>query len=100
MRRSGRDLLSLGEALSQSLTRVDVSAAVLARIAHYLERMPDAAAKLKPRHADMPYRKLLTFIFERLWAMAYADCYEVRLERGGIAVDTADAPIPGEARHA
>ena len=77
-----RDLLSLGEALSQSLTRVAVSDAVLARIEHYRQRMPAAAAKLKPRHADMPYRKLLTFIFERLWATqheepeGYADAAE------------------------
>jgi phosphoenolpyruvate carboxylase len=63
-----RDLLSLGEALSQSITRVDVSAALLARIEYYRDHMPQAAAKLKPRHADMPYRKLLTFIYERLFA--------------------------------
>jgi phosphoenolpyruvate carboxylase len=74
-----RDLLALGEALSQSLTRVGVSDALLARIGYYLEHMPQAAAKLRPRHADMPYRKLLTFIYERLWATlhdepeAYAD---------------------------
>jgi phosphoenolpyruvate carboxylase len=77
-----RDLLALGEALSQSLTRVGVSEAVLARIEAYRERMPAAAAKLRPRHADMPYRKLLTFVFERLWATqheepeGYADAAE------------------------
>jgi len=77
-----RDLLALGEALSQSLTRVGVSDALLARIEFYRERMPAAAAKLRPRHADMPYRKLLTFIFERLWATqheepeGYADAAE------------------------
>ncbi|KQY50525.1 phosphoenolpyruvate carboxylase [Lysobacter sp. Root494] len=63
-----RDLLSLGEALSQSITRVGVSDALLARIGFYRQHMPEAAAKLKPRHADMPYRKLLTFIYERLFA--------------------------------
>src|SRR5207342_3473855 len=77
-----RDLLALGEALSQSLTRVGVSDALLARIGYYLEHMPQAAAKLRPRHADMPYRKLLTFIYERLWATlhdepeAYGDAAE------------------------
>ncbi|WP_310055156.1 phosphoenolpyruvate carboxylase [Agrilutibacter niabensis] len=77
-----RDLLSLGEALSQSLTRVGVSDALLARIGFYFEHMPQAAAKLRPRHADMPYRKLLTFIYERLWATlhdepeAYSDAAE------------------------
>lgn len=86
-----RDLLSLGEALSQSLTRVGVSQAVLARIAFYRERMPAAAAKLKPRHADMPYRKLLTFIFERLWATqheqpeAYSDVAEFEADIAAIA---------------
>lgn len=68
-----RDLLSLGEALSQSLSRVGVSEALLARIEFYRERMPEAAAKLRPRHADMPYRKLLTFIFERLWATQHEE---------------------------
>ena len=77
-----RDLLALGEALSQSITRVGVSDTVLARIEFYRETMPEAAAKLRPRHADMPYRKLLTFIFERLWATqheeatGYADAAE------------------------
>jgi phosphoenolpyruvate carboxylase len=48
--------------------------------------MPDAAAKLKPRHADMPYRKLLTFIYERLFATmheqpeGYADAAEFQAD--------------------
>jgi len=81
-----RDLLSLGEALSQSITRVGVSDALLARIAFYREHMPEAAAKLKPRHADMPYRKLLTFIYERLFATmheqpeGYADAAEFKAD--------------------
>lgn len=81
-----RDLLSLGEALSQSITRVGVSEELLARIAFYRQYMPDAAAKLKPRHADMPYRKLLTFIYERLFATmheqpeGYADAAEFKAD--------------------
>lgn len=81
-----RDLLSLGEALSQSITRVGVSDDLLARIAFYREHMPEAAAKLKPRHADMPYRKLLTFIYERLFATmheqpeGYADAAEFQAD--------------------
>ena len=81
-----RDLLSLGEALSQSITRVAVSDALLARIEFYRRHMPDAAAKLKPRHADMPYRKLLTFIYERLFATmheqpeGYADASEFKAD--------------------
>ena len=81
-----RDLLSLGEALSQSITRVGVSDALLARIALYRAHMPEAAAKLRPRHADMPYRKLLTFIYERLFATmheqpeGYADAAEFQAD--------------------
>lgn len=81
-----RDLLSLGEALSQSITRVGVSDALLARIEFYRQHMPEAAAKLKPRHADMPYRKLLTFIYERLFATmheqpeGYADAAEFKAD--------------------
>jgi phosphoenolpyruvate carboxylase len=81
-----RDLLSLGEALSQSITRVGVSDALLARIEFYREHMPEAAAKLRPRHADMPYRKLLTFIYERLFATmheqpkGYADAAEFKAD--------------------
>ena len=81
-----RDLLSLGEALSQSITRVGVSDALLARIALYRANMPEAAAKLRPRHADMPYRKLLTFIYERLFATmheqpeGYADAAEFQAD--------------------
>jgi pyruvate ferredoxin oxidoreductase beta subunit len=39
-------------------------------------------------------------VVARLQAMADANVEEYRLERGGIAVDAADAPVPGEARHA
>ena len=66
-----RDLGSLGELLSQSLTRVRVSDAVLARIDAYRALLPHAAPKLRPRHADMPYRNLLTLVVERLWATAH-----------------------------
>ena len=81
-----RDLVALGEALSQSITRASVSDELLARIEFYRERMPAAAAKLRPRHADMPYRKLLTFIHERLWATqheeaeGYADAEEFQAD--------------------
>ncbi len=65
-----RDLDALGELLSQSTTRVGVSAALLARIDEYRALLPQAAAKLHPRHADMPYRNLLALMTERLRATA------------------------------
>jgi phosphoenolpyruvate carboxylase len=79
-----RDLASLGELLSQSLTRVGVSAALLARIDEYRTRLPDAT--LRPRHADMPYRNLLTLMTARLWATShdepqgYADATEFQAD--------------------
>ncbi|HEV8693552.1 MAG TPA: phosphoenolpyruvate carboxylase, partial [Lysobacter sp.] len=81
-----RDLTALGEALSQSLTRVGVSTELLARIDDYRARMPKAAAKLRPRHADMPYRNLLTLMHERLGATlhdaaeGYADATEFQAD--------------------
>lgn len=63
-----RDLLALGELLSQSQTRVGISADVLARIDQYRTLLPHAAATLKPRHADMPYRNLLALMAQRLRA--------------------------------
>jgi phosphoenolpyruvate carboxylase len=81
-----QELNALGASLTQSLSRVGVSDEVLARIEHYRERMPAAAAKLRPRHADMPYRKLLTFMHERLWATqheepeGYADASEFQAD--------------------
>ncbi|GAB3346636.1 phosphoenolpyruvate carboxylase [Marilutibacter aestuarii] len=61
-----RDLASLGELLSQSLHRVQVDPAVLERLDAYKAAMPLAAERLRPRHADMPYRNLLALMIERL----------------------------------
>ncbi len=66
-----RDLAALGELLSQSLSRVGVAGAVLARIDDYRARLPAAAAKLRPRHGDMPYRNLMALMTARLWATAH-----------------------------
>jgi phosphoenolpyruvate carboxylase len=63
-----KDLAHLGSALSQSTARVAVDEAVLARIDEYRLRLPKAAARLKPRHADMPYRALLSLMAARLAA--------------------------------
>lgn len=65
-----RDLDALGELLSQSVTRVKVDEAVLARVEDYSYLLPKAAAALKPRHADMPYRNLLSLMSARLQATA------------------------------
>ena len=66
-----RDLAALGELLSQSLSRVGVAAALLARIDAYRALLPVAAAKLRPRHGDMPYRNLLALMTARLWATVH-----------------------------
>ena len=63
-----RELDSLGELLSQSDTRVGIDEAVLARVEDYRYLLPKAAAALKPRHADMPYRNLLSLMSARLQA--------------------------------
>lgn len=65
-----RDLSTLGELLSQSVSRVAVSDEVLARIEEYRYLLPKAAAALKARHSDMPYRNLLSLMSARLQATA------------------------------
>jgi len=65
-----QEVAALGELLSQSLERVGVADAVSARIEEYRYLLPKAAAALKPRHADMPYRNLLALIAARLRATA------------------------------
>jgi phosphoenolpyruvate carboxylase len=73
------DLQALGEILTQSRERAVVGDAVEARIAGYILSMPEAAAKLSARMADMPYRQLLDLMRARLAATldggpaAYAD---------------------------
>ena len=62
------DLRHLARLLSQSDGRADFSAPVQARLDEYRRRFPDAAAALKPRHRDMPYRCLLTLMVTRLEA--------------------------------
>lgn len=63
-----RDLAHLDELLTQSASRVRVSDAVAARIDAYRALLPKAAAHLRPRHADMPYRTLLALMSARLSA--------------------------------
>ena len=62
------DVEALARLLSQTEDRVQVSDALRERLADYRRRFPQAAARIRPRHADMPYRCLLTLIRARLEA--------------------------------
>ena len=81
-----KELSALRGLLSQSLSRVDVAPAVLARIDHYRAMLPNAASHLPPRAEGMPYRQLVSLISARLSATAkerrdgYADAAEFRAD--------------------
>ncbi|WP_430387721.1 phosphoenolpyruvate carboxylase [Dyella sp. 20L07] len=62
------DIAGLARLLSQTEDRIDVDSAMARRLFDYRVRFPEAAAKIRPRHADMPYRSLLTIIAARLEA--------------------------------
>jgi phosphoenolpyruvate carboxylase len=62
------DLQALGEVLTQSRSRIGVDADIEARIATYTAMLPQVAARLSPRLADMPYRQLLNLMRARLFA--------------------------------
>lgn len=62
------DVDALARLLSQTVDRVKFDASVLKRLADYREQFPRAAATIRPRHADMPYRCFLTLIRARLEA--------------------------------
>jgi phosphoenolpyruvate carboxylase len=63
-----RDLARLSSVLSQSFSRIGVDDTVLARIDEYVQCLPAAATRLKPRNADMPYRRLIELMSARLLA--------------------------------
>jgi phosphoenolpyruvate carboxylase len=67
------DLRALGKVLTQTLGRVEVDAEVPARLDAYAAMFPEAYARLSPRHADMPYRRLLEMLKARLAATASGD---------------------------
>lgn len=77
-----RECEQLARGLSQTLDRVEVTRALLARLADYRALLPEAAARIRPRHANMPYRALLHLISARLAAtgedapQAYRDTAE------------------------
>lgn len=58
----------LARLLSQTEERVQTSVAVRQRVADYRALLPEVAAAIRPRHADMPYRCLLTLMHARLLA--------------------------------
>ena len=62
------ELRALGQVLTQTRDRAGVDAAVEARLAEYRERMPEAAARLRARQVDMPYRQLMELMSARLEA--------------------------------
>jgi phosphoenolpyruvate carboxylase len=62
------DVGVLARLLSQTESRVAVEARLTRRLQAYREKLPDAAAAIRPRHADMPYRCFLTLVAARLRA--------------------------------
>jgi phosphoenolpyruvate carboxylase len=54
--------------LSQTDDRVQVSSALRQRLEGYRQSLPQAAAAIRPRHANMPYRCLLALMRARLAA--------------------------------
>lgn len=68
LRKYLKELGQLATLLSQSTALVGVSGEVQARVAEYRARMPQAAARSRPRHGDMPYRLLNDLMCARLKA--------------------------------
>ncbi len=66
----------LGERLSQSASRVEISSALRARIAEYSVLVPQASETAPVRHDQMPYRMFCAQIAERL-----RNTYEARSNR-------------------
>lgn len=63
-----RDVGRLERLLSQTQGRVEVSDELLVVLARYRGMLPEDAARIRPRHQDMPYRCLLSLINARLRA--------------------------------
>ncbi len=66
LERYREDVAVLARSLSQTEGRVAASDALRVRLADYRARFPAAAAQIRPRHADMPYRCLLQLVGARL----------------------------------
>lgn len=68
LERYTQEMDGLAEVLSQSASRVAVSAVVRERLDAYRQRLPDAMAAVPPRHRAMPYRVLCRLMQARLRA--------------------------------
>ncbi|WP_132998790.1 phosphoenolpyruvate carboxylase [Luteimonas arsenica] len=82
------EVAALGQVLTQTVDRAGVDAAILERLASYKAAMPEAAAQLRARQADMPYRQLLELMSARLLATAGEGA------QPGTDVDVVDANGP------
>ena len=67
------ELAGLARLISPNQGRVGIDPQLAARLDDYRARFPAAAKKIRPRHADMPYRTLLTLIGARLEAILEDD---------------------------
>ena len=85
----GDELRALGRVLTQTRDRAGIDDAVEARLRAYREAMPEAAAKLRARQADMPYRQLMELMAARLEATAEASADDA----DGAAAATAYAGV-------
>jgi len=80
------EMRSLSRFLSQSLSEVDVSQAVLDQLHAYIELMPDEAEKIGQRVRNMPYRCLLKLMMARMQRVlddspgAYGNSHEFRAD--------------------
>jgi phosphoenolpyruvate carboxylase len=63
-----REVGRLNRLLSQTEGRVAITTSLRRRIEDYRQRLPDVAARVPARHADMPYREFLCLIDARLLA--------------------------------
>jgi phosphoenolpyruvate carboxylase len=63
------DLSALAEVLTQSVSEIGISQTILDRVDEYAARLPETAAAIQDRLADMPYRSLLLLIRARLKAV-------------------------------
>ncbi|MEO5811218.1 MAG: phosphoenolpyruvate carboxylase [Rhodanobacter sp.] len=73
LERYAEEVAALARQLSQTDDRVDIAPPLRARLNAYLVRYPVAAALIRPRHADMPYRCVLHLIGARLHATTQAE---------------------------
>lgn len=80
------EMRSLSRFLSQSLSEVDVSQAVLDQLQSYIELMPDEAEQIGQRVRNMPYRCLLKLMMARMQRVlddspgAYGNSHEFRAD--------------------